>query len=55
MMSTPGGEGYVQEVRNTLGGLNVKFEDMGDHRIGAVIATHTGPGTIGAILEPLTA
>ena len=55
MMSTPGGEGYVQEVRQALGGLNVRFEDMGNHPIGAVVATHTGPGTIGATLEPLTA
>lgn len=48
-----GGEGYMQEVRAGLTG--VTFQDMGDHQIGAVIATHTGPGTIGVTLEPLTA
>jgi len=52
-LSTVGGEGYMQEVRAGLSGVN--FEDSGDHQIGAVIATHTGPGTIGVALEPLSA
>ncbi|EYB66705.1 degV family protein [Deinococcus phoenicis] len=52
-LSTVGGEAYVQEVRAGLSG--VAFEDMGDHQIGAVVATHAGPGTVGATLEPLTA
>ncbi|MBB5232748.1 DegV family protein [Deinococcus budaensis] len=53
LLCTVGGEGYLQEVRAGLSGLT--FEDMGDHPIGAVVATHTGPGTVGAILEPLSA
>lgn len=53
LLCTVGGEGYLQEVRAGLAG--VTFEDMGDHPIGAVVATHTGPGTVGAILEPLSA
>ncbi|ALW88873.1 degV domain-containing protein [Deinococcus arenae] len=52
VMCTPGGEEYVQEVRAGLAGLN--FEDMGDHQIGAVVATHAGPGTVGVTLEPVT-
>ncbi len=52
-LSTVGGEDYLREVRAGLGAL--KFEDMGDHQIGAVVATHAGPGTVGATLEPLTA
>lgn len=51
IMSTPGGEGYVQEVRDGLRGVN--FEDMGNHEIGAVVATHAGPGTVGVTLEPV--
>ena len=52
VMCTPGGEAYVQEVRAGLAGLT--FEDMGDHQIGAVVATHAGPGTVGVTLEPVT-
>lgn len=52
-LCTVGGEGYLREVRSGLNG--VTFQDLGDHPIGAVIATHTGPGTIGVALEPLTA
>ncbi|GGL83522.1 degV domain-containing protein [Deinococcus aerolatus] len=50
-MSTLGGEESVQEVRAGLGGLDVL--DLGNHGIGAVVATHTGPGTAGVTLEPL--
>lgn len=52
VMCTPGGEEYVKEVRAGLAGL--AFEDMGDHMIGAVVATHAGPGTVGVTLEPVT-
>ncbi len=50
-MSTLGGEESVQEVRAGLGGLDVL--DLGNHGIGAVVATHAGPGTAGVTLEPL--
>lgn len=50
-LSTIGGEAYVQEVRAGLAGLD--FTDLGNHSIGAVVATHTGPGTMGVTLEPL--
>ncbi|MBZ9749403.1 DegV family protein [Deinococcus sp. HMF7604] len=50
-LSTPGGEAYLQEVRAGLAGL--QLDDLGDHPIGAVVATHAGPGTIGVTLEPL--
>ncbi|GGK20652.1 degV domain-containing protein [Deinococcus malanensis] len=53
LMSTVGGEAYVDEVRAGLSG--VSFEDMGNHNIGAVVGTHAGPGTVGAVLEPVTA
>ena len=53
IMCTPGGEEFVKEVRAGLSG--VEFEDMGDHQIGAVVATHAGPGTVGVTLEPLHA
>ncbi|WP_221089834.1 DegV family protein [Deinococcus aquaedulcis] len=52
-MATPGGEAYLKEVRAGLQGL--QLDDLGDHPIGAVVATHAGPGTIGVTLEPLHA
>lgn len=52
-MATVGGEDYIREVRSGLS--DVKFDDLGDHTIGAVVGTHAGPGTVGATLEPLTA
>ncbi|MPY65482.1 DegV family protein [Deinococcus sp. SDU3-2] len=52
-LSTLGGEATLAEIRAGVAG--VAFEDLGDHYIGAVIATHVGPGTVGAALEPLTA
>ena len=52
-LSTLGGEATLAEIRAGVAGVG--FEDLGDHYIGAVIATHVGPGTVGAALEPLTA
>ncbi|UQN05891.1 DegV family protein [Deinococcus sp. QL22] len=52
-LCTVGGEDYIREVRTGLSDL--KFDDLGDHTIGAVVGTHAGPGTMGATLEPLTA
>ncbi|WP_102125077.1 DegV family protein [Deinococcus planocerae] len=51
-LATLGGEEYVREIRAGLSG--VTFTDLGDHQIGAVIATHTGPGTMGVTVEPVT-
>lgn len=51
-MSTPGGEEYIQEVRAGL--KDVQLDDLGNHQIGAVVATHAGPGTVGVTLEPLS-
>lgn len=48
---TVGGEAYIQELRAGLSG--VAFEDLGNHEIGAVVATHTGPGAMGVALEPI--
>ena len=48
---TVGGEGFLHEVRAGLGG--VSFEDLGEHAIGAVVATHAGPGAMGIALEPV--
>ncbi|PNY79955.1 DegV family protein [Deinococcus koreensis] len=50
---TVGGEAFVQEVRSGLSG--VAFDDLGEHSIGAVVATHAGPGAVGVALEPLSA
>lgn len=50
---TSGGEATLQEVRAGLSGVN--FMDMGTHAIGAVVATHAGPGAVGVALEPLNA
>ena len=50
---TVGGEAYVQEVRAALAGT--AFEDLGEHAVGAVVATHAGPGAVGVTLEPLSA
>lgn len=52
LLATEGGEGAVQEIRAGLRGLNV--EDAGLLSIGAVVATHTGPGAMGVALEPVT-
>ncbi|MEW6420876.1 MAG: DegV family protein [Deinococcota bacterium] len=52
-LSTVGGEDYLREVRAGLSG--VPFEDLGDHQLGAVVATHAGPGTVGVTLEPVKA
>lgn len=50
---TEGGETTLEEVRAALSG--VSFRDMGNHTIGAVVATHSGPGAVGVALEPLNA
>lgn len=50
---TMGGEGTLEEVRQGLAG--VSFDDLGTHTIGAVVATHAGPGAVGVALEPLSA
>ncbi|MDV6374078.1 DegV family protein [Deinococcus arenicola] len=48
---TVGGDVSVQEVRAGLAGVD--YLDLGNHSIGAVVATHTGPGAMGVVLEPL--
>lgn len=52
-MYTPGGQDYLKDLRAGLSG--VALDDLGDHQIGAVVATHAGPGTVGVTLEPLNA
>ncbi|GHF30112.1 DegV family protein with EDD domain [Deinococcus metalli] len=49
---TVGGEVFLHEVRAGLSG--VAFDDLGEHAIGAVVATHAGPGAMGVALEPVT-
>ncbi|MFC4453195.1 DegV family protein [Deinococcus sonorensis] len=50
---TDGGETTLEELRASLQGQD--FEDFGNHKFGAVIATHAGPGTYGLALEPVQA
>ncbi|WP_407570784.1 DegV family protein [Deinococcus altitudinis] len=50
-MCTDGGEATLEEMRTALAGSGI--EDFGNHKFGAVIATHAGPGTYGLVLEPL--
>lgn len=50
-ITTYGAEHIVEELRLNLNDQD--FEDMGTHSLGAVIASHTGPGTIGIALEPV--
>lgn len=50
-MCTDGGETTLEEMRTALAGSGI--EDFGNHKFGAVIATHAGPGTYGLVLEPL--
>lgn len=47
---TAGGEAAAQELAGSLGGA--AFENLGAHEIGAVVATHAGPGAYGVALEP---
>ncbi|WP_407539306.1 DegV family protein [Deinococcus radiomollis] len=49
-MCTDGGEATLEEMRAALRGSGM--EDFGNHKFGAVIATHAGPGTYGLVLEP---
>lgn len=51
-LSTEGGEGTLNEVRAGLVGLDLV--EVGTLPIGAVVATHAGPGTVGVCLEPVT-
>ncbi|WP_420596851.1 DegV family protein [Deinococcus sp.] len=51
-VSTVGGEANVEEVRSALSGLD--YEDTGNFNFGAVVGTHTGPGTYGICMEPVT-
>lgn len=50
---TEGGEATLAEVRAGLAGS--AFEDAGDFSLGGVVATHAGPGTVGVVLEPVSA
>ncbi|AWN22911.1 fatty acid-binding protein DegV [Deinococcus irradiatisoli] len=50
---TPGGEDNILEVKAAL--LGADFEDAGTYNFGAVVGTHTGPGTYGIVMEPLSA
>ncbi|PYE54773.1 DegV family protein [Deinococcus yavapaiensis] len=47
---TEGGEESLREVRAGLTGVNV--HDLGALTIGAVVATHAGPGAFGVAMEP---
>ncbi|MFC5847588.1 DegV family protein [Deinococcus petrolearius] len=47
---TAGGEATAQELADSLGGA--AYENLGAHEIGAVVATHAGPGAYGVALEP---
>jgi DegV family protein with EDD domain len=51
-MCTDGGEATLEEMRAALAGSGI--EDFGNHKFGAVIATHAGPGTYGLVLETLS-
>ena len=44
-LSTVEGEPLMEEIRAGLSGVN--FEDFGSYQIGAVVATHAGPGAAG--------
>ncbi|WP_424951843.1 DegV family protein [Deinococcus sp.] len=46
---TDGGEATLEEMRSALSDSGI--EDFGNHKFGAVIATHAGPGTYGLALE----
>jgi DegV family protein with EDD domain len=48
---TEGGESTLEEMRSELATSGI--EDFGNHKFGAVIATHAGPGTYGLALEIL--
>jgi len=51
LLCTEGGEETLKEIRSSLGDLNLT--DLGTLPIGAVVATHAGPGTVGMVLEPV--
>ena len=50
LLSTEGAERTAEELRAGLSQLNA--EDAGVLSLGAVVATHAGPGTLGMVLEP---
>ncbi len=50
-MATLGSEAALAELREAL--KDVPLDDLGTHQLGAVIATHGGPGTLGVTLEPI--
>ncbi|WP_135228204.1 DegV family protein [Deinococcus fonticola] len=49
-LSTVEGEGLLEDIRSGLQGVN--FKDFGSFQIGAVVATHAGPGAAGVALQP---
>ncbi|WP_027480471.1 DegV family protein [Deinococcus pimensis] len=51
-LCTEGGEGTLHEVRSGL--VSLDLVEVGTLPIGAVVATHAGPGTVGVCLEPVT-
>lgn len=51
-LATVEGESLAEEIRAGLQGVNL--EDLGNFEIGAVVATHAGPGAAGVALEPLS-
>ena len=50
--ATAGGEANAEELRTGMAGAD--FEDAGNFSFGAVVATHTGPGAYGIVMEPVT-
>lgn len=50
LLSTEGAEQATEELRAGLAALSI--EDAGVLSLGAVVATHAGPGTVGMVLEP---
>lgn len=50
LLATEGGEGTLDEIRAALSDLDL--EESGILQIGAVVATHAGPGAVGVALEP---
>lgn len=50
-LHTVEGEALAEEIRTGLQGAD--YEDFGMYQIGAVVATHAGPGAAGLALEPV--
>ena len=51
-VKTSGGEANIEEVRSALSATD--YQDAGTFNFGAVVGTHTGPGTYGICMEPVT-